>query len=151
MKSTFTVLLVQPRGDSLDLYCEYLRAYGLTCVPVSTLRGAMDVAPRADVIVTGILLPGSPDGVELIARLRADDRTRHIPIVVLTACAFESERRRAEAAGCDAFLAKPCLPSDLLAEIDRVSADARLRHVRGKPLKARKDGAAAERRKQGET
>jgi CheY-like chemotaxis protein len=134
--SPLTVVLVQPHGDTLDLYCEYLRAQKVTCVPVTNVTDAIAVAPRADVLVTGLLLPGSEDGVELITRLRDDRPTARLPIVVLTACALESERRRAEAAGCDSFLLKPCLPSDLFKEIRRVTRAARLRRVRGAPIEA---------------
>jgi two-component system, cell cycle response regulator DivK len=130
------VLLVQPHGDSLDLYTEYLEGQGARCIPVTTAEDALTVAPRADVVVTGILLPGSEDGVALTARLRADERTRHLPIIVLTACVFENERQRAREAGADAFLGKPCLPSELYEEIRRVVTESALRRVRGRPLKS---------------
>jgi two-component system, cell cycle response regulator DivK len=130
------VLLVQPHGDSLDLYTEYLERQGAQCIPVTTAEAALAAAPRADVVVTGILLPGSEDGIALTARLRADERTTHVPIIVLTACVFENERQRAREAGADAFLGKPCLPSELYEEIRRVIAEAALRRVRGRPLKS---------------
>jgi CheY-like chemotaxis protein len=131
-----TVLLVQPHGDSLDLYDEYLRLQGISCIPVSTVTDALAAAPRASIVVTGIMLEGEADGVELIERLRSDRRTAQTPIVVLTACAFESEQRRAESAGADLFLAKPCLPTDLHGAIRRVVSEARLRDVKGRPVKS---------------
>jgi CheY-like chemotaxis protein len=70
------VLLVQPHGDSLDLYTEYLERQGAHCIPVSSAEDALPAAPGADVVVTGILLPGSEDGIALTARLRADERPR---------------------------------------------------------------------------
>ena len=114
------VLLVQPHGDNLRMYGEYLRSQGITCIPVTTSVEALARAAEADVVVTGILLSGPDDGIDLIQRLRRDDRTRALPVIVLTACVFETERRRAEDAGCQAFLPKPCLPETLLAEIQRV-------------------------------
>ena len=45
---------------------------------------------------------------------------RRLPIVALTAHALQTERQRTERAGCDGFLAKPCAPPDLLAEISRL-------------------------------
>lgn len=68
------VLLVQPRDDGLHMYAEYLCEYGLSVIAVSEAWDALIAAPKADVIVTGILLVGSMDGVELIARLRRDHR-----------------------------------------------------------------------------
>lgn len=81
----------------------------------------------ADVIVTGVRLNGTFDGIELIRRIRANEATQSRPVIVLTAMVLESERRRAETAGCDAFYLKPLLPQSLLGEIHRVIALHRLR------------------------
>ena len=62
---------------------------------------------------------GLPDmsGFEFIKRIKDELNIHDTPIVVLTACAFASDRERALGAGCDSFLAKPCLPDRLLSEI----------------------------------
>jgi len=112
------VLLVQPsRDDGLEMYTEFLRYHGLAAIPVSDSRDALMLAPQADIVVTGINLDETMDGVELVSRLRHDDCTRSTPIIVLTACAWPTDRERAEGAGCDVFLLKPCLPNDLLREV----------------------------------
>jgi len=59
--------------------------------------------------VTGIALHGELTGIELVARLRADARTKHKPIIVLTASAWRVGQERAQEAGCDLFVPKPCL------------------------------------------
>jgi len=130
------VLLVQPRDDGLHMYAEYLCEYGLAVIAVSEAWNALIAAPKADVIVTGILLAGSMDGVELIARLRRDERVDRRPIIVLTACAWDAERERARRAGCDLFVAKPCVPSELLRHVRTSLADVALQRVRGKAAKA---------------
>ena len=56
-------------------------------------------------------------GFDLIHRLRADIRTRAIPIIVLTGLTLASVRQQAREAGCDRFLLKPCLPDALAGEI----------------------------------
>ena len=99
------------------MYAEFLRYHGLAVIPVSDTRDALMQAPQADIVVTGMNLDDPMDGVELVSRLRHDDRTRSTPIIVLTACAWPKDRERAEGAGCDVFLLKPCLPSDLLREV----------------------------------
>jgi two-component system cell cycle response regulator DivK len=112
------VLLVQSlRDDGLEMYAEFLRYSGLAPVAVSNATDALTFAPEADVIVTGINLDGHVDGVEFVSRLRGDDGTMHKPIIVLTACAWRRDRERAEHAGCDVFLSKPCLPDALLREV----------------------------------
>jgi len=115
-----TVLLVQPDRDDRDMYVEFLRHVGLGTVAVSTAVDAMSLAPHASVIVTGILLPGFVDGIKFVVRLKRDKRTKHIPVIVLTVCAWQIERDRASDAGCDLFLSKPCLPHVLAREIRRL-------------------------------
>ena len=115
------VLLVQAsRDNSLDMYAEFLRYHGLAVIPVADAREALMLAPHVDIVVTGIILDDPIDGIELVSRLRYDDCTRSTPIVVLTACAWPKDRERAEAAGCDVFLPKPCLPNDLLGEVQQL-------------------------------
>ena len=94
------------------------------------IRVPGDARSRPGVVpcVTGILLPGSMDGVALTARLRATERTKHTPIIILTACAFQSDREHAWHAGCDVFLTKPCLPNELLCEVRRLLAASKPRH-----------------------
>jgi CheY-like chemotaxis protein len=94
----------------------------LTPIIVSDAAPALVLAPDSHVIVTELLLPGSIDGIEFIVRLRSDRSTNGVPIIVLTSSAWDTERERAERAGCDMFLPKPCLPDRLLHEIRRLLA-----------------------------
>ena len=78
---------------------------------------ALELNP--DVIVMDLALPGV-DGWEATRRLKTHPQTRSVPIIVCTACTADYAQQKAQAAGCDAFLTKPCLPDDLIAEISRV-------------------------------
>jgi two-component system cell cycle response regulator DivK len=124
-------MLVQVDVDNRGGYAAFLRRHGILPIPVSTASVALRVAPHADVIVTETLLPGRMDGFEFIVRLKRDERTKTIPVIVLTVCAWHAERERAEQAGCDAFLENPCRPDALLREVRRVLASSPLRDVRG--------------------
>ena len=115
--SPIVVLLVEPDDDSRSMYAQYLQACGFTVQTADTTDEGVTHAREADVIVVGILMPGSFDGVELVRRLRGANETTEAPIIVLTACALPADRQRALAAGCDVFLPKPCLPDDLVSEI----------------------------------
>jgi two-component system, cell cycle response regulator DivK len=115
--SKTTVLLVDDARDDRAMYAEFLRLHGFAVVELDQTPDAQRLSGDADVIVTDVRVPGAFDGIELVRRLRADERTRDVPIIVLTACAFEIDRRRSLAAGCDLFLSKPCLPDELLTEI----------------------------------
>ena len=114
------LLLVQGDIDSREMYAEFFRYHGFQPIAVATVSDALNVAPYADVIVTETLVPGHMDGIEFLTRLKRDARTRTIPLIVLTVCAWDTERERAEKAGCDVFLAKPCLPDELLRVVRRV-------------------------------
>lgn len=57
-------------------------------------------------IMMDVQLPGM-DGLELTRRLKADNRTRHIIIVALTAYAMKGDEQRARDAGCDDYITKP--------------------------------------------
>ena len=59
------------------------------------------------------------DGVEALARLRADDRTASLPILALTAQAMEGDRERFLAAGFDGYLSKPVDVTELVATVRR--------------------------------
>jgi CheY-like chemotaxis protein len=59
------------------------------------------------------------DGLEATRRLRQTAATAGLKIVVVSAHALESDRRRAEAAGCDGFVTKPIRRAELLLEIRR--------------------------------
>jgi CheY-like chemotaxis protein len=122
MRKPAVVLLVQPERDDRDLYAKYLSHMGLTPLCVQEATDALRLVSRADVVVTGILLPGALGGCALIAALKASPATRHVPIVVLTVCAWTLEEARARRAGCDVFLSKPCSPQTLFREIRRALA-----------------------------
>lgn len=103
----------------------YVRAFssyvGLQAREAATGEEALELAYARipDLILLDMSLPGI-DGWEVTAELKRNAATKHIPIVALTAHALQTERQRTERAGCDGFLAKPCAPPDLLAEIARL-------------------------------
>jgi CheY-like chemotaxis protein len=69
-----------------------------------------------DLVVLDIGLPGM-DGWEVLDRIRREDSTKTIPVVVLTAHAEEESRRRANEGGADAFVTKPFQPNDFRATV----------------------------------
>jgi len=69
-----------------------------------------------DLILMDVQLP-KLSGLDATRRLRADPRTAHIPLVVVTSFALSGDGQRAMDAGASAYLAKPYSPRDLLALI----------------------------------
>jgi putative two-component system response regulator len=74
---------------------------------------------RPDVIVLDLRMPGE-SGEELCARLKADERTRAIPIVLLTGAEPE-DAREAQRVGAEALVHKPFSPLELLAVVERLA------------------------------
>ena len=69
-------------------------------------------------ILMDVQLP-KMSGLEATRILKADERTRHIPIIVITSFALSGDREKAAAAGADSYLAKPYSPRELLDLVHR--------------------------------
>jgi len=78
-------------------------------------------AQRPDIVLMDLSLPVM-DGWEAIRRLKADEATRSIPVIALTAHAMAGDREKAMAAGADDYDTKPVELDRLLAKIDALSA-----------------------------
>ena len=73
---------------------------------------------RPAVVLLDISLPDI-DGLEVLARIRADADLRPIPVVALTASAMHGDRERFLERGCDDYLAKPLQALELIAMVER--------------------------------
>jgi len=115
------ILLVEDYDDARELYSACLRSSGYHVIEAATGNDAVALARSAmpNLILMDLLLPGM-DGWQATAELKSDPRLKHVPIVALTAHALSDERERIARLGCDAFLAKPCLPPDLIRTVDRI-------------------------------
>ena len=67
-----------------------------------------------NLILMDVQLP-KMSGLDATRVLKADPRTAHIPIIVITSFALSGDREKASAAGADSYLAKPYSPRELLA------------------------------------
>lgn len=112
-------LLVDDDTELLELLAWCIRAGGWLVESVSNGREGLLAASlvQPDVIFMDLNLPVL-GGVEAIRRLKRDEDTRHIPIVACTGVDAASAQRDARAAGCDAFVAKPCEPEVVRAVLE---------------------------------
>jgi two-component system cell cycle response regulator DivK len=117
------VLIADDFQDAREMYAEYFAFSGFRVVEASTgieaIEKAIELTPN--VILMDLSLPGI-DGWEATRRLKADRRTKHIPLIALTGHALAGSSESAKAAGCDAFVTKPCLPDALVDEVRRLLA-----------------------------
>jgi two-component system phosphate regulon response regulator PhoB len=116
-----TVLVVEDELAIQELIAYTLKQAGHQPLRASTAEHAMQLIQSAvpDVVLLDWMLPGL-SGIELARRLRADKRTRSIPIIMLTARAEEGERIAGLEAGADDYITKPFSPRELNARVKAV-------------------------------
>lgn len=107
------VLIADDNSDNILLLKRILRRSGIECEYIEaqsgreTLRLAVEKHP--EVIFLDLKMPDM-DGFETAAALEADESTRGIPVVAVSAQAMLGDRERALAAGCDEYMMKPVDP-----------------------------------------
>ncbi|MDX6644961.1 MAG: hypothetical protein QOK40_688 [Miltoncostaeaceae bacterium] len=121
-------ILVVDDDDSLRrLFAVALRRAGFATLEASDGRQALDViqARPVSLVLLDSMMPGM-DGAQVIAALRGEERTRALPIIMVTALAQVSDRVRGLEAGADDYLTKPVHLEELVA---RVKAQLRSKAV----------------------
>ena len=121
------ILLVHADTDDREMYAEYLRMAGFDVVEASSTDLATAFVETCDLLVTGLMVPGKLDPIELIAGATAGRWGKSVPAVVVTACVVHARHCQATQAGATAVLLKPCPPGDLLATVRESVQRARTR------------------------
>ena len=117
------ILIVEDNEKNLKLARDVLRFHGYRTVEAVDGESAVTMAVEhlPALILMDIQLPGI-DGIVAMKRIRADDRTKHIPTVALTASVMTGDRERFDDAGFDGFIAKPIevknFPGQIQAYLD---------------------------------
>lgn len=112
------ILIVEDEPAIRELLALNLRHAGYEALhagDVAAARRSID-AELPDLIVLDWMLPDQP-GIELARRLRADPRTRDVPIILLTARSAEADKLGGFEAGADDYVTKPFSPKELVARI----------------------------------
>ncbi len=112
------VLVVDDFEDNRAMYVEYLQFQGFRVAEAVNGEEAVDRATKLHpaLVVMDLSLPVM-DGWEATRRLKANPKTKDIVVIALTGHAEASHAKKALDAGCDDFVAKPCLPDQLVARI----------------------------------
>jgi signal transduction histidine kinase len=121
------VLLADDNAD-MRAHVRRLLEHRFEVVAVGDGAAALDaaVADPPDLVLADVMMPHL-DGFGLLAALRADDRTRTIPIIMLSARAGEEAAVEAIGAGADDYLVKPFSARELIARVSGSLALAKLR------------------------
>jgi len=112
------ILVVEDNDKNMKLFRDVLLAYGYRTLEATTGEEAIALAAEhsPDLVLMDIQLPDI-DGVEALARLRADGRTAPLPVLALTAQAMEGDRERFLAAGFDGYVSKPVNIAEFVAAV----------------------------------
>ncbi|MBK8026078.1 MAG: response regulator [Chloroflexi bacterium] len=112
------ILVVDDDVDSLKLIGLMLQRNGYEVVAASSGLQALNRAAsdRPDLIILDIMMPDM-DGYEVCRRLRADNRTRAVPIIMFTAKTLIDDKVAGFEAGADDYLTKPTHPAELASRV----------------------------------
>jgi two-component system, OmpR family, phosphate regulon response regulator PhoB len=115
------VLVVEDEAAIAELIALNLRHAGYEVKLADTADAAQAAVDRVlpDLVLLDWMLPGQ-SGLALARRWRAEQRTRELPIIMLTARAAEGDKVSGLDAGADDYLTKPFSPNELLARMRAV-------------------------------
>jgi CheY-like chemotaxis protein len=114
------ILIVEDDPDILRLVVHAVSAAGYEAFPA---YGGDDAVHKVktrqfDLVLTDLAMP-AVSGVELIESIKQDPATRHIPVIAVTAHAWDTIAQSARQVGCDGFLSKPFTAKQLAQEIEK--------------------------------
>ncbi|OOZ71465.1 two-component system response regulator [Solemya velum gill symbiont] len=118
---TQRILAVDDDARNLKLISTMIRQQGYDCLCVEDGHSALAAVEqyRPDLMLVDVMMPGM-DGFELTQQLKANEQTRNIPIILVTALTDRDSRLQGLEAGAEEFVSKP---------IDRVELSIRLRNL----------------------
>ena len=120
------ILLVEDNEMNRDMLSRRLVRRGFQVVFAMDGQQGVDLArsERPDIILMDMSLPVI-DGWEATRRVKADDATRSVPVIGLTAHAMSGDREKAIEAGCDDYDTKPVELDRLIGKIERLIGAAK--------------------------
>ena len=121
--------------DSATVRHQIKKSLSIQGFPVDVARNGLSAWEKLnenhyDLVITDYDMP-YVDGLELCSRIRQSNRFEHLPIIIETSKDSRAEQVKIRSMGIQAFITKPFSPDRMIAEVERVLAEARLqRHQR---------------------
>jgi two-component system, cell cycle response regulator DivK len=115
---TKCILIVEDQEDNRIILRRLLSKAGYDLIEAMNGEDgvALALSKRPDLILMDIQLP-IVDGYEATRRIKSNAELRSIPVIAVTSYALSGDEAKARAAGCDAYVAKPFSPRQLLAKV----------------------------------
>jgi putative two-component system response regulator len=113
-----TILLVDDNTTNLQILRETLDGQGYKLLVAKNGSGALTIAHKAlpDLILLDIMMP-EMDGYEVCEKLKEDEKTKHIPVVFITAMTADEDEARGLALGAVDYITKPIIPELVRARV----------------------------------
>mgnify|MGYP001566346462 CR=1 FL=1 len=121
MKDRPVILVVDDQFQNIELLEAYLVPQGYEIVKAASGEEALEKlsGDQIDLILLDIMMP-KMSGIEVLEKLRADEQTKAIPVVMVTALKETEDKVKALEAGCDDFISKPFGKVELLARVKSI-------------------------------
>lgn len=116
------VLIVDDDITLLEMYVERIKAEGAVVLQAKDGEEALSVTKegKPDIILLDVMMP-KMDGFSVLEHLKADSDTNSIPVIILTALADDSKRKRGEDLGASGYIVKSeTLPIDVIQKIKKL-------------------------------
>lgn len=115
------ILIVEDEAPIREMLSFVMEQHGYQAVEANDYQVALEkiVEPFPDMILLDWMLPGG-SGIQLAKKLKSDDFTRSIPIIMLTARGEEEDKIRGLEVGADDYITKPFSPKELMARMRAV-------------------------------
>lgn len=117
------ILVVEDTEDNRQILRDLLTNAGYELIEAYDGESGVELAlrHRPDLILMDIQLP-MIDGYEATRRIKANPALARTPVIAVTSYALSGDEAKAHAAGCDAYIAKPFSPRQLLAKVRELLA-----------------------------
>jgi two-component system cell cycle response regulator DivK len=113
------ILIIEDNPFNMEISRTVLQEAGYDIIEASDGQTGLEkVSQEPDLVLLDLSLP-KLSGEEVVKAIRRDEKYSHIPVIALTAHAMDGDRRKALEAGCSSYLAKPCLPKDIVREVKK--------------------------------
>ncbi len=121
MKDKSIILVVDDQSQNIELLEAHLAPQGYEIVKATSGEEALSKLAhnQIDLVLLDIMMP-KMSGLEVLERLRADEKTKTIPVVMVTALKETEDKIKALEAGCDDFISKPFDKVELLARVKSI-------------------------------
>lgn len=121
MKDKPEILVVDDQFQNIELLEAYLEPQGYKIVKASSGEEALGKfsGNQIDLVLLDVMMPGM-SGIEVLEKLRADEKTKAVPVIMVTVLKETEDKLKALEAGCDDFISKPFDKIELLARVKSI-------------------------------